>query len=98
MIDSIDPTEKESEKVIASLRSQLDGLLPTVSSGKQSVNAFHKVIQELRQKNLSVDINRATSKLLRSIAGLVEIYEALESFGLKLQFRIDERFGPRAKT
>src|SRR5215213_477087 len=94
VVDFIDPTDQESGEAISSLRSQLIDLLSSVRGVKDSIASFRGVMLQLQQNNLSAELNKACGRLLAGIDAFLASYEEMESFGLKIAFRLDEKFGP----
>jgi hypothetical protein len=89
----IDPTDPERPDVINSAKSHLEGLLATVRKTQESISAFRAVILKLQQTNVARELNRAYNRLLTAIDSLFASYEEIESFGLKVAFRMKEKFG-----
>ncbi len=93
VVDFIDPTDPESAEIVSSLRSQLANLLSSVRGTKDSIATFRKIILQFQQKNLTTQLTNAAGRLLAAIDGFFGSYEDIESYGLKIAFRLDEKFG-----
>jgi methyl-accepting chemotaxis protein len=93
VIDLINPSEPESEEVVRSSRLVFEQLITAVRGTKDGVGVFRTAILHLQQNNLAAELNKATNRLLTLVAGLLESFEEMESFGLRVTFRLNEKFG-----
>lgn len=93
VVDFIDPTDPESAEIVSSLRSQLANLLSSVRGTQRSIATFRKIILQFQQKNLTTQLTNSAGRLVAAIDGFFGSYEDIESFGLKIAFRLDEKFG-----
>jgi hypothetical protein len=92
IVDSIEPSEPDSTEAIDSIRSQVEQFLAAVRPTKESIIELQRTFRKFKQENLTAQLTKASSRLLITAEGLLESYIGLESFGLKIMFRIRERF------
>jgi uncharacterized protein DUF2442 len=87
-------TPTERDEVIAALIPPLDNFLSSFKTAQKSITHFREQALELRQKNLSAELNKATNRLVTVLDGLLEAFEEIESFGLRVKYQVVEKFGP----
>lgn len=90
---SADVSNEIQFKGVGDLRSSISELLRAVHPNRASIVKFRDSALGLKAMNLSKELNRAAERESEALNGVLTSTEELESFGLRIQFLIDEKLG-----
>ncbi len=87
------PSSSEDVEQVSSIRKSLSYLLSNLHPAKDSVTGFRDSALGLANMSLSKDLTRAANRQAAAINGVVRNMEEVESFALRVNFLIGEKFG-----
>jgi hypothetical protein len=89
------PESDRDVEQISSLRTALRNLLEKIDPAKKGVMTFRDSALSLKEQNISEHLSKAAVSQAHSLHLLVANMEDIESFALRINFQIDEKFKGR---
>jgi hypothetical protein len=89
------PESDRDVEQISSLRTALRNLLEKIDPAKKGVMTFRESALSLKEQNISEHLSKAAVSQAHSLHLLVANMEDIESFALRINFQIDEKFKGR---
>jgi hypothetical protein len=78
---------------IKGLRNSLSQMLMAIRPAKENIGKFRDNTLSIRKQNMSKELNKAAQRQSNTLESVLSETERVESFGLRISFLIDERFG-----
>jgi uncharacterized protein DUF2442 len=92
------PKSPDDIERIDSLRQSLSQLLEVIKPAKENITSFRDSTLLIKNQNMSKELNRAAERQAKTLDSVLSETERVESFALRINFLIDERFGQSPAT